>query len=839
MGESSGSVGRRIGAYRIVRVIGSGGMGIVYLADRADDSFRQRVAIKLVRKRLVDLETEQRLVGERQILAGLDHPNIARLFDGGKTPDGTPYLVMEYIDGVPINHYCDSRRLSIDERLDLFRRVCAAVHYAHQNLVVHRDIKPTNILVTRDGTPKLLDFGIAKLLDPAGSATDGLTREGMLMMTPENAAPEQVLEETITTATDTYALGVLLYSLLCGHPPYRLCGSHLEIAEKICYQQPEPPSAMVGADWSGQESNERELEVVRPEIVARYRSITVERLRRRLKGDLDNIVLAAIRKEPGRRYGSVNELSEDIRLHQASLPIFARPDTWQYRTGKFLRRHVAGVAMSAALLALIIAFGIAVSLQNQRIARERDTAMEVSRFLEQIFTAPDPVNARGLNITAREILQRGADRINTELAERPAIRATLIETIGRVYFNLGDYDPAIALLEESLRLRKALLGEKHGKVAAAKNELAAVLIRTADYDRARKLLEEALAQNRDAEGDGDTSVAANLLNLAELSQLTGDLDRAERYATKSLAIYESHGERFARELADGKSALARILRSRGDLTRAEKLYREAIDITRQHFGMDHPLLAYQLQNLAVVLRARGDLDAAEAMFRESIEFTRRVLGQEHDLAAASLVMLGTLLHDRGQLDTAEEALREALDLHRAAQGPDHPYVAYDMTSLAMLLADMGRAGEAETLLRQALAIYEGSLGPEHQYIASTLTELGAVLTERGAGEEGVSVLQRAMDIRAVDYGPGDPLSAATSAAYGHALARIGRFEEAEKLLLGSVGTLSEARGTSSRRTRRAIEWIAELYDVWGRPDDAIRWREQLGVVVAESGGQVE
>lgn len=809
MRASSDAGGRRIGPYRIVRVIGSGGMGIVYLAERADESFRKQVAIKLVRQRLVDPETEKRLVGERQILANLDHPNIARLYDGGTTADGTPYLVMEYIDGAPIDHYCDSRRLSIDERLDLFRQICSAVHYAHQNLIVHRDIKSTNILVTRDGTPKLLDFGIAKLLDPAALPGEGLTREGILVMTPENAAPEQVLERTITTATDTYALGVLLYRLLCGHPPYRLHGSHRDVAEKICHEQPQPPSAMIDVYWRGTETRERELEVVRPEIVARYRSTSVEKLRRRLRGDLDNIVLMALRKEPERRYRSAHELSEDLRLHRASLPVTARPDTWRYRSGKFLRRHVTGVAMSSILLGLLIAFGIATTVQNRRIAAERDTAMQVSRFLEEIFMAPDPANARGLNITAREILARGAGRISAELRNQPEIRAALMETIGRVYFNLGEYAPAIKMLEESLRLRLAMFGEGRREVAAVKNELAAVLIRTADYDRARQLLEEALAGNRRGRGEATLAVAANLVNLAELSRLTGDLEQAERFATESLAIYESQGERHASEIAEGKSALARILRAKGDLVMAGTLYREAIDVTRLHLGEDHPSLAYYLQNLAVVLSERGNLAAAEAMFRESIGFTRRVLGEEHDLAAASLVMLGALLHDKGRLDAAEVALRDALDLHRSAQGPDHPFVAYDMTSLAKLVADQGDLPEAERLLREALSIYEDSVGPGHQYVASALTELGAVLIEKGAPAEAIPLLRRAVDIRATDYAANHPLAAATNAVYGHALARLRRFEEAEGVLLGSIAPLTRS-GDASRSGRRVLEWTAEL-----------------------------
>lgn len=839
MGASRDAGGRRIGPYRIVRIIGSGGMGIVYLAERADDSFSQQVAIKLVRNRLVDPETEKRLVSERQILANLDHPCIARLFDGGTTAEGAPYLVMEYIDGVPLDHYCDSRRLTIDERLNLFRSICSAVHYAHQNLIVHRDIKSTNILVTRDGTPKLLDFGIAKLLDAGGAASAALTQDGILMMTPENAAPEQVLEGPITTATDTYALGILLYRLLSGHPPYRLAGSSREIAEQICHSQPDPPSATVGASWQQPESQERALEIVRPEIVARYRSTAADRLRRRLKGDLDNIALMALRKEPERRYRSVNELSEDIRLHQASQPVTARPDTWRYRSGKFLRRHVAGVAMASVLAGLLIAFGIVMTVQNQRIIEERNTAMEVSRFLEELFRTPDPANARGANVTAREILARGADMISADLDGRPSIQATLMETIGRVYFNLGEYPQATEMFEEALRMRRATLGEGEREVAAVKNALAMVLISTADYDRARRLLEEALAQNRRDEGSKSAAVAANLFNLARLSQVTGDLDRGETFIRESLAIYESRDGEFVTEIAANKSVLARILRGKGDFITAERLYREAIALIREHVGDNHPDIAYYMQNLAVVLRARGDFDAAETMLRESIDFTRRVLGEEHDLAAASLVMLGRLLHDKGQLDDAEMAFRDALDLHLKVQGPEHPYVAYDMTSMARLLFDRGELDEAESLLRQALDIYGDSVGPEHQYVASVLTELGAVLTEKGAPAEALPLLQRAIEIRETDYAATDPVMATTTSAYGRMLARLGRFEEAESELLASIAALVEPGKPIGRRERHALGWTADMYEAWGRPEEALRWREQLAPVVAEANGSVE
>jgi eukaryotic-like serine/threonine-protein kinase len=820
-------VGERVGPYRIVRVLGSGGMGVVYLAERADEQFRQQVAIKLVRQRLVDPEIEERLVGERQILANLQHPNIARLFDGGTTTDGTPYLVMEYIDGVPIDDYCDMRCLNINERLELFRTICSAVHYAHQNLIVHRDIKASNILVTADGTPKLLDFGIAKLLDAGGAATDGLTRQGVLMMTPENAAPEQVLERPVTTATDTYALGVLLYRLLCGHPPYRIGGRKpREMAEIICERQPLPPSAMVNQELPPSRPPEPFAARQAPEAISRRRGSDPERLARRLRGDLDNIVLAALRKEPTRRYRSVSELSEDIRLHLASLPVHARAATWSYRTGKFLRRHTAGAAMSALLVVLLIAFGAVMTVQNQRIAQERDTAEEVSTFLEEIFMAPDPGNARGLDVTAKDILAAGARKISAELSGRPHIQATLMQTIGRVYFNLGEYEPSIAMLEASLAIRRHMYGEWHREVASAKNELAASLIRVAQYDRARRLLMEALETNRSL-GASSTAAAANLYNLTNLAQDTGELEEAERYARESISIYESHGEPYAREIAEGKNALARILHNRNELHAAEQLYREAIAEVTEHLGEDHPLIAWYLQNLAVTLQAKGDLDAAEAMFLESMSVTRKVLGEEHDLLGGSLVMLGTLLHDRGQYDEAAQAFQDALVMHRNGMGAEHPYVAYDMTRLAMLEHDVGRLDEAESLLRDALRLFEASLGPDHQYVASALTELGAVLTDLGRYEEAETALLRAIAIRENDYEPSNPLVATTRTAYGHTLARLGRFEEAERLLVDNSLLLLDADGRLDRRTRRALSWTAGLYEAWGRPDEAGRYRRLL------------
>jgi serine/threonine protein kinase/Flp pilus assembly protein TadD len=820
-------VGERIGPYRVVRVIGSGGMGVVYLAERADEQFRQQVAIKVVRQRLIYPEIVERLLSERQILANLHHPNIARLLDGGTTADGTPYLVMEYIDGLPIDDYCDGRRLNINERLTLFRTICSAVHYAHQNLIVHRDIKPTNILVTEDGVPKLLDFGIAKLLGAGGAAVDGLTRDGAVMMTPENATPEQVLNGSITTATDTYALGVLLYRLLTGHAPYQIGDSPREMALAICEQVPERPGVVVGRPAIAPAGTQGEPDIVSPHLISRYRATSTEKLKRRLKGDLDNIVLYALRKEPARRYRSVNEFADDIRFHLASLPVLARPDTWSYRSGKFVRRHVVGVAMSGILVTMLTIFGAAMTVQNKRITEERDTAEEVSTFLQGIFRAPDPGNARGLDITAKEILSMGAKNIRQQLDDRPAIQATLMETMGRVYFNLGEYKPSIEMLEESLTLRRQDLGDDHPAVAASKNALAASLIRAADYERARSLLEEALDVNRREHGKSSTEAASTMFNLAELFQATGDLDEAQTFANASVDIYSLQGDRYAVELAEAKNALARILRGKNDLDEAERLQREAIALVEGRLGRDHPFIAYYLQNLAVVLQAQGDLDAAEAMFHESIAVTRKVLGEKHDLLGTSLVTLGTLLHNKGEYDDAERAFRDALTVHEEARGGEHPFVAYDMTRIAMLQQDKGQLNEAESMLREALQLFEKSLAPDHQYVASALTELGSVLTELGRPEEAEPLLLRAVEIRTNDYPETHPLVAATNTVYGHALARLGRYDEAERLLIDNLPYLTPATGGTDRRSRRALAWTVSLYEDWERPEEAERYRQQM------------
>ena len=444
----------------MLRTLGVGGMGEVFLAERADAEFEQQVAIKVVYGGSLTRGVQSRIKIERQILAQLDHPNIAHLMDGGSLPDGTAYIVMEYVDGIPIDAFCDTNRLDIVARLKLFQTVCAAVHYAHQNLVVHRDLKPSNILVTAEGVPKLLDFGIAKLLDErqAGHHTLAVTHADFRLMTPDHASPEQVRGQSITTSSDVYVLGVLLYKLLTGTGPFVIPSMRLtDIERAICEKDPPLPSQAVGSDVSAEA----------PGITEARGNTSANRLRRILRGDLDNIVLMAMRKEPERRYGSSQQMAGDIQRYLDGKPVIARRDTLSYRSAKFVRRHWLPVAAGVSVVFLILAFATTTYVQSVRISAERDRvaqqreraererarAEEVSSFLVNLFKLSDPGENRGNQVTARELLDSGAKRLQAGLQDQPATKAALLSTVGAVYDSLGQYQDALPILTESLALQ--------------------------------------------------------------------------------------------------------------------------------------------------------------------------------------------------------------------------------------------------------------------------------------------------------------------------------------------------------------------------------------------------
>ncbi len=771
-------VGERIDRYRVLGEIGRGGMAVVYLAERADGQFEQRVALKLIKRGIDTDEVMRRFHQERQIMALASHPNIARLLDGGASEDGRPYFVMEYVDGLPIDEFCDGRRLSVRARLELFAQAAAAVSYAHRNLVVHRDIKPSNILVTSDGVVKLLDFGIARYLDPQDGSSEP-TRTERRFLTPAYASPEQIGGQPVTTASDVYQLGLLLFRMLTGRQPYRSDDLDPEALRRaVCEETPTRPSLAVTGDSAV--------------ALGQQRGTTPSALRRELSGDLDNIVLTALRKEPERRYPSVAQLIDDIRRYLEGRPVTARPDTLTYRSSKFVRRHKLAVGFGLSGLLFLVAFAVTMTVQAGLISRERDranlqarAAERVAEFLVGLFEVADPGEARGNTITARELLDRGAQRVERELRDDPLVRATMMDTIGRVYQNLGLYEPARPLLENALDTRRELLGEGHPDAVLSLNNVAWLLESAGNYEAAEPYYRRVLELRRTTLGDDHLQVATSLNNLGLLLYHKGEFDEAEPLLRRALEIRRRAYRGAHTEIADTLGNLGLLLHQKGDYTGAEALHRESLDMRRALLGEDHPHVAISLNNIALAVYGRGDLEGAEALHRDALELRRRIFGDVHPAVAESLNNLASVLYMQGDLAAAEPIFRQVVELDGKLLGENHPDRANSIGNLGMLLYKMERYEEAEAQLRDAVTRLERAVEPEHWLLGVNRSNHGAALT------------------------------------------RLGRYEEAEAELRVAHSVLAAALGTEHTRTVGAVERLVELYDSWGRPAEAARYRELL------------
>jgi serine/threonine-protein kinase len=779
--------GQRVGSYRLGLQLGQGGMGAVYLAERADDQYRQQVAIKFVRGGLATPELDRRFRAERQILADLVHPNIARLLDGGTTEDGTPYLVMEYIQGEPIDAYCERRGLSLRERLQLFREVCTAVQHAHQSLVVHRDIKPSNVLVNAEGTPKLLDFGIAKLLDVeahTAAETSGLFR----VMTPSYASPEQIRGDRVTVATDIYSLGVVLYRVLTGRHPLDLEGATpSEVERRISTQEPERPSAVAG------------LPV--------------------LAGDLDNIVLLALRKEPERRYASVAALEEDIGRYLAGQPVRAREDTRAYRAGKFVRRHIVGVGSTAAVL---IGGGGVVTYYTLRLAAERDRsrvealrAEHVSGFLTGLFALADPSEAGGEKVTARMLLDRGTAKIDAELSNQPEIRATLKQTMSQAYRYLGSFERAVALASEALATRRALFGEDDPTVAAALTTLAQTVYETGDRDSTEALILQAIAIRRQAPDTPDSALATNLNDLGWLAFERGDYRRADSLHREALALRQRSLDDNHPDVAESLANLGAVRYDLGDFAAADSLYRRALAVRRNRFGDRHRLIEETLSNLALVREGARDYVVAESLYRAAVSVGQQLHGTEYPGEATTRVNLGRVLRLRGRLDEAEVEIRRALDLDLRFRGAKHPDVAYDLRTLADLEVEQGRSADAVRNYREALRIYS-SLGEDESSFVAVLAGLGRALLIQSRPREAEPLLRKALMLWEGSLPAGHHQIGRVQGLLGAALVEQERYGEAEPLLTSGYQVLRSSRGADDPDTRNAARYLERLRRSAGR-----------------------
>lgn len=796
-------IGARLGQYQLTQLLGSGGMGEVYLATRIDREFEQQVAIKLVRGNVLTDDVRARLRTERQILASLRHPNIATLFDGGTAPDGTPYLVMEYIEGVPIDSWCDRQQLSIEQRLQLFCKVCAAVQCAHQSLIVHRDLKPNNILVTAAGEPKLLDFGIAKLLDAQFSPrTVTVTHHEFRVMTPAHASPEQVRGEPITTASDIYVLGVLLYELLSGKRPFVLpYNCRLADVERlVCNSTPIPPSSMATRTVKESPALMHDL--------AQLRQTSPQKLARRLQGDLDNIVLMALRKEPSRRYASAAQFAEDIQHWLHGRPVLATKDSWTYRCNKFVRRHTLAVASAATIVLLLAGFSAVTWLQARDIARQRDAvamertrAEQVSSFLVELFELSDPSQSRGNELKARELLDVGARRIDGNLESQPATRAMLLGTIGKVYGSLGLYKEAADSLTRSLQTRRELYGDRHDDVAASRLALADVLISQGELDAAGQELTQALAMQQQLHGAQSVEQAPVLRLMGRLALERGEYPQAEQHMRAAIALYDRHDMQNSLDKASVMSDLGKALADQYQEARAEPLYRAALAIETASLGDDHPRVAELKNRLADALEGQGRYDDAAPIFRDAVDVKRRVLGNTHPQTIDTLENYGNFLRRKGDYPQAEAVLIEALQANRKLYGEHHSYVGYDRVNLGLLAYDRGDYASAETEFRAALDIYARTLSPDNVLIAGAKIGLGRSLTRLGKATQAIPLLQDAIRISAHALGEDNPVTDTGRAALGLALLAGNHRNEATDLLTRTQPVMQRTYGANAVITR--------------------------------------
>ena len=700
--------GGRIGAYSLIAEAGRGGMATVYSAERTAGGVQQRVALKLVNRGTDTDEVLRRFAHETRVLASLEHPNIARFYDAGASTDGRPYLVMEYIEGRPLTEYCDAARLNIEARLLLFRVVCEAVQYAHQNLVVHRDIKPSNILVTDHGVVKLLDFGIAKLLADEPDAVSPRTRTGIRILTPEYAAPEQIRGESISTATDVYALGVVLYELLAGARPHGQTAGVLDA----------PSAAVKHTTRTGGATD-----------IALARATTAERLRRRLTGDLDRIVLKALESEPAQRYQSPQQLNDDLDRHARGMPVQARPATISYRLRKYARRHRAGLALAVAAVLVLTAF---TSFHTLRITGERDRvrveaakARATTAFLQQLLGEAYPSIARGDNFSMSQLLARAVTRIDS-LTAQPAIQAELLRTIGDVYREQGRFAEARPLLERAIALHRST-GESNSREAGhALSALGHMLYEWKDFDGALKAHRESLDVFEQILARDDTLVLFALNNIATAATALEQFDEA-------LRLHEEVIARSRRLFADTSQLVHVTYNNLGDLhsnmghyAEAEREFRKALRLRRAALPADHPALALSMNNLGSTLGRLERLEEAESLHREALATWRRVYGPDHHRVALSAYNLARVLEKTGQLEEADTLFRITIEIDRKTYGEDHLEVGIDLQRLGMLLRRKGDCAAAVVELRQAEAIFvKNALPLEHERRVATRGDLEA------------------------------------------------------------------------------------------------------------------
>jgi serine/threonine-protein kinase len=820
----------RIGPYRILRRLGRGGMGEVLLAERADGLFEQRVAIKLLRRGMATDDVLARFARERRILARLEHPHIARLLDGGATEDGRPYFVMELVEGEPINAYCRSRSATISERLRLLLDACDAVSAAHRSLVVHRDLKPSNVLVTAAGDVKLLDFGIAKVLGPddTGEAAekDVETHTGLRLLTPAYAAPEQILGHPVTAATDVWALGALAYELLTGTlPQKRESRSPAALEAAAASDTIERPSQRVAG-----EPLER-IPVAQPSEADR------RRFERQLRGDLDNVLLTAMRREPERRYESVAALAGDFRRHREGRPVKARPDTLSYRAGKFVRRHRLGVT-AAALVAVSLVGGL-VATERQRVRAESNArvaaaaarrADAVKEFLIGLFEVADPEQTGGA-LPASALLDQAGKRLDTELSSEPEIQADLLEAVARIDRGIGRLDQAEDLARRSLAVRQRILPSGDGAIGRSLATLGAITMDRGKLGEAEKQLSEALKAVETKDGPKSLAAARVRSDYAQVLFWKGDVADAERLED---SVYQA----YRAELGDDAVQTAIHLRNRGilreeldRLDEAEADSRASQAVLEKRLGPEHPNLGQSYLNLAVLLDRRGKSEEAEKWFRRSLDVRRRALGPDHRVVGQTLQLLALFYLNQGRLDESEANYRQALALFRAIE-PRHFEVGKCLNGLALVDSRRGRYAESEATLGEVIVLFDEVLGPKHTFSWQARGNRAEQIALQGRLVEAEKI-QREVAAKLVEINGADSYEVADAEArLGETLRKEGRAADALPLHRKTLAHQRKVYGEGHVFVAMAEFQVAADLIALGRPEDRAEARTLLDASLA-------
>ncbi len=799
---------RHFGPYRITRVLGEGGMGVVYLAVR--DDLGSEAAIKILRDAWLSPARRARFAAEQRTLAQLNHPAIARLFDADVLPDGTPWFVMEYVEGVPLTEYCRRHGLRVRERLALFRAVCEAVLHAHLHLVVHRDLKPSNILVTASGAVKLLDFGIAKQLETADGTSD-VTRTGVRLMTPAYAAPEQVRGGRVGIHTDVYALGVVLYELLAGRLPFDLSDRTPGEAESIIVAE-EPP---------------------RPSIAARQRDsragLSPADIGRSAWADLDVLCLTAMHKDPQRRYASVDALVRDVDHFLDGEPLEARPDSLRYRAGKFVRRNWR--AVSAAAVVFLAVVGL-VTFYTVRLTRARNAAVaqaaraqRIQGFMFDLFQGGDATVGPADSLHVVALLEQGVHQARG-LDGEPGTQAALLETLGGIYQKLGKLERADSLLRASLAIRRRLASGDDADIASSLIALGSLRDAQAQYDSSERLLDDGLAMSRRVLAPDDPTVIRAMTALGQVREDRGDYDGAIPVLADVVRL-RSASHDTTPELAASMSELANTHFYLGHYDVSDSLNRVILGMQRHLHGDRHPLVADALINLGAIAFQRGKYDEAERYYRDALDINRPFYGDNHYEIASDLTMLGRAVVAEGRLDEAEPMLQEALRIEERVYGPVHPRVASTLNELGHVAQQQGRLDDAEADFRRMADIYKTLYHDKHYLIGIASSNLGGVYLDRKQYRQAEAYFRDAIARFTATLSADHMNTAIARIKLGRALLRNGRFADAEAESRGGYEILLRQQSPSTAYIQGARQDLADEYAALGEPDKAATFRQVL------------